>query len=55
MDKIDTFYRLVLLIGVNLIEIGPDIGTWIRLKFQLLFRLHNLRSQRKWNILYVKG
>ena len=27
MDKVDTFDRIVLPIGVSLIQIGPDFGT----------------------------
>ena len=44
IDKVDTFDQLVLPIGVSLIEIGPDSGTRLRLEFQILFRLHYMRS-----------
>ena len=47
MDKVDTSDRLVIRIRVSLIEISPDVGTQLRLDFQLLFRLHDLRSERK--------
>ena len=43
MDEVDTFDRIVLPIGVSLIDIGPDAGNKISLELQLLFRLHNLR------------
>ena len=55
IDKIDTSDRLVLPIGVILIEIGFDVGTLIRLEVHLLFRLHDLRSYQKLNLLYVEG
>ena len=44
MDKVDTFDRLVIKIGVRLIKISPDVGTRLSLEFQLLFRLQDLRS-----------
>ena len=55
MDEVDTLDRIVLPIGVSLIEISPDVGTRLRLEFQLLFHFNDLRSQRKLNLLYVKG
>ena len=44
MNEVDTFGRLVLKIGVCLIDIGTDVGTRISLELQRLLRLHNLRS-----------
>ena len=55
MGKVDTFNWLVLPIEVRFIGIGPDVGAQLRLDFQLLFLLHDLRSQQKLNILYVDG
>ena len=43
MNKFDTFERLVIPIGVILIDIGPDVGNWLSLEFQILFHLHDLR------------
>ena len=43
MYKVDTFERLVLPIGVSLIDIGPDAGTLLILEFHILFRLQNHR------------
>ena len=54
MDKVDNFERIVLKIGVSLLEIGPYVGTQLRLEFHILFRIHDLRSQRKLNLLYVE-
>ena len=44
MDKVDSFGRILLPIGVILIEIGPDVGTQLRLEFHIMIRLHDLRS-----------
>ena len=44
MEKVDTLDFLVLPIGVSLIEIGPNAVNRLRLDFQLMFCLHNLRS-----------
>ena len=55
MEESDTFDRIVLPIGVNLINIGPGAGTQLSLELKLLFRLHNIRIQQKLNLLYVEG
>ena len=55
MDKVDTFDRLVLPIKVILIDISPDVGTWLILGLQILFRLHDLRIQLKLNLHYFEG
>ena len=44
MDKVDTFDRFVLPIGVSIIEIGPDVGILLILEFHIMFCLHNMRS-----------
>ena len=44
MGKVDTFDRLVIPIGVSFIEIGTNVGTQLRLEFQLLLCLQDFRS-----------
>ena len=47
MENFDTFDRIVLQIGVSLIDIGSDVGTRLSLDFQILLCLQNMRSQYK--------
>ena len=37
MEKVDTFYLPVLPIEFSFFEIGHDVGTQLRLEFQIIF------------------